>query len=238
MAQATFNEEGLYQAIADFSTGWYASADRPARILDLCAATGLCTLRVSERVPVASATLVDCDSRVLDCAARRLAAIAPVETHTGDAVTFSSSVPYDLILANSAYHHIPDHRKIDFLRTACSVVAEDGAILLGEHFLPPYKSKPEFRASVQSFYGQMVDELERRGEEAQAVDVIRRSALYCWLGEYEFKVSWSVFLRHCASARLQVERAQKIWEPYGGHGTGAGTVAVWLRPRGQPVLRC
>jgi predicted O-methyltransferase YrrM len=234
MAQATFNEEALYRAIEDYSTSWYASTGRPARVLDLCAATGLCTFRVSQRVPVASATLVDTDENALDHAAKRLSAISVVKTETGDSAKFTSSERYDLVLANSAYHHIADHRKIEFLKIACSAVADDGAILIGEHFLPPYNSQQEFRNSVETFYRELIAELQRRNEPTGAIDVIRRSALYCWLGEYEFKVSWPVFQDHCISAHLQACRVRKIWEPEGGRGTGAGTMAIWLQPRGQP----
>jgi SAM-dependent methyltransferase len=231
MAQATFNEEGLYQSIADFAALWHERAGRPARVVDLCAATGLCTLRVSRRVPVASVTLVDSDPQVLERATQHLSDI-PAEVRLGDAAEFGSQSRYDLVLANSAYHHISDDRKIDFLRTARALVAEDGAILIGDHFLPPYCSNVEFKVSVEFFYGQLMAALESRGEPAAAINVIRRAALYCWQGEYEFKVSWPVFLEHCACAGLQIERVLGIWEPRCEMDVHVGTFAIWLRPSG------
>src|SRR5215469_10203977 len=102
----------------------------------------------------------------------------PVDLRRADAASFTSSIPFDLVLANSAYHHIPDGHKVDFLKTARALVAEDGAILVGEHFLPPYKTSNEFRESVISFYTELIGELLTRGEPAPAIDVIRRSALY------------------------------------------------------------
>src|SRR5258708_34102095 len=137
MAQATFNEEGLYASIADFAASWYELANRPARIVDLCAATGLSAMRVSRRVPVASVTLVDSDPVALECAVHNLSNI-PTEIRCEDASNFTSPTPFDLVLVNSAYHHIPDNRKVEFLKAAGALVAEHGAVLLGEHFLPPY----------------------------------------------------------------------------------------------------
>ena len=72
MAQATFNEEGLYLALTCFAADWYRRTARPARVLDLCAATGLAALRVAETIPLAAVTLVDCDSRFLLRARLRL----------------------------------------------------------------------------------------------------------------------------------------------------------------------
>lgn len=235
MAQATFNEEGLYQAITAFAAMWYERGKRPARVVDLCAATGLCTMRVSRDVPVESATLVDTDRRALECAGQRLLNM-PIELRVDDAAEFRSRSRYDLVLANSAYHHISDDRKIDFLKTASTLVEDNGAILIGEHFLPPYSSVQEFRRSVELFYSQLVQELEGCGESAAAIDVIRRSAFYTWIGEYEFKVSWAVFLEHCASADLRVERICKIWEPNGIGNSGVGTFALWMRPCKQPAF--
>ena len=230
MAQRTFNEEGLYEALAGFAEVWHKKAGRPARIIDLCAATGLCSLRVSRAVPVAVATLVDSDRNALERAVKQMSHVL-TEARPEDASGFSYRSRFDLVLANSAYHHISDDRKVDFLKTARELVDDDGAILVGDHFLPSYNNVPEFKHSVEQFYEQLVRELENRGEPPEAIDVIRRSALYCWLGEYEFKVSWSVFLDHCAAAGLSVKWVRRIWEPEGQGTVDVGTRAIWLRPR-------
>jgi SAM-dependent methyltransferase len=231
LAQATFNEEGLYAAITEFAASWYATAKRPARIVDLCAATGLTAMRICRQVPVVSATLVDSDQRALEHAAQHFLDV-PLEVRCEDAAGFVDPHPFDLVLANSAYHHIPDDRKVEFLKAARALVAEDGAILIGEHFLPPYRGLSEFREAVVFFYTQLLGELQNREELPSAVDVIRQSALYCWLGEYEYKVSWELFLDHCAVAGLGVERVSRIWQPDALRDSDTGTFAVWLRPRG------
>jgi len=229
MAQATFNEEGLYRAIGDLAALWYRRTGRPARAVDLCAATGLCALRVSRTVPVLSVTLVDSDANALQRAAQHLSC-TPTEVQVGDASEFSSSARYDLILANSAYHHIHDDRKIEFLRVARTLLADDGAILVGDHFLPPYSCRSEFRRSVEVFYGELVKALHNQGEPAEAIDIIRRSALYCWCGEYEYKVSFPIFLDHCRDAGLRVKHLYEVWRPASELADTVGTYAIWLIP--------
>ncbi len=229
MAQATFNEEGLYRSIADFAALWCRRTRRPARVLDLCAATGLCTFKVSRLAPVMAATLVDTDWSALQCAVQRNAGF-PTEVRLVDAATFNSGSRYDLVLANSGYHHIPDDRKIEFLKTARTHVEKDGAILVGEHFLPPYANNVEFKRSVEAFYGRLIGELERRGESPVAINVIRRSALYCWCGEYEYKVSYPVFLDHCRKAGLQVEHVYEVWRAAADFEDPVGSYAICLIP--------
>jgi SAM-dependent methyltransferase len=230
LAQATFNEEALYRAIAGFAMRWHDIAKRPARILDLCSATGLSALRVAREIPVASATLVDVEPVMLEKSATYFKSVCPLSTHRTDAVEFKSSVLYDIILMNSAYHHVEDARKLAFLRNAAGNLAPGGAILVGEHFLPPYKNREEFRAGVVQFYEQLVAELEKRGETTEAIAVIRRSGLYCWAGEYEYKVSWDFFARHVADAQLQVSTIQRVWTcPHQGNGlNNVGSLAVVL----------
>jgi SAM-dependent methyltransferase len=211
MAQATFNEERLYRAIAAYARDWYGASKRPARILDLCAATGLTALRVARAIPIRAATLVDLDRAAVARGREALAMTCPVAAHVEDAVTFHDGGGYDLVLINSAYHHIEDERKPTFLGNARRLLAEGGRIVVGEHFLPGYRNGREYRDALVWFYSALLSELQRRGEPACAIDVIRRSALYGWEGQYEYKVSRTAFLDHLREAKLKVFGCCWVW---------------------------
>lgn len=211
LAQKTFNEDGLYRAIASFALDWYRSTSRPAKILDLCSSTGLCALRVARMIPVESVTLIDIDQSVLTIGCKTFDKICPIFTYCADAVTFQSGKPYDLILMNSAYHHIKDNRKVDFLKNAASLLADGGVILIGEHFLPPYNNSNEYRESVVVFYTNLIKELESKGESAELINVIRKCGMYCWERIYEYKVCSRIFHSHMRRAGLKATEFHEVW---------------------------
>jgi SAM-dependent methyltransferase len=230
-AQATFNEEALYQAIAGFAADWYRRTHKPPHVLDLCSATGLAAHRVAQVIPVTSLSLVDIDPIGLAQAEQRFYRSLPASAFCEDAVTFASEGPYDLILMNSAYHHIEDNRKVTFLRNAASLLAVGGEIFVGEHFVPDYHDDEyEYRQALVVFYTALIRELEARGEPAQAIDVIRRSGLYGWEGVYEYKTSLRHFELHARQAMLPLE-IREIWLPEEqAKPRKAGTMAVRIMP--------
>lgn len=199
LAQQTFNEEGLYRALQAYAETWSRHACRAARILDLCSATGLCALRVAETILTHSVTLVDNDAEALKQAEMHFDGRQALRFCAGDAVEFDVNEEFDLILMNSAYHHIEDERKSDFLLNAVRLLAPDGLILLGDHFLAPYDSREQFRARVIELYSEMVLDLERRGEPLSAIEVIRQAAFHCWSGRIEYKVDFRKLQRDLSS---------------------------------------
>jgi len=211
LAQRTFNEESLYQALASFSIDWFKNKQRPARVLDLCSATGWAALRVARVIPVSEVTLVDINAYALEKGVSYFSNICSILTCCVDALSFHDKQLFDLILMNSAYHHIEEERKLPFLRKAVDLLAADGVILVGEHFLPPYKNHKEFCQSVVIFYTKLLKELERKKEPIEAISVIRKSGLYCWEGTYEYKVSMERFLLDIAAAGLTILKKQSVW---------------------------
>lgn len=210
--QATFNEKGLYHAIVSFAISWFEKTKRPARLLDLCSSTGLSAYHVSQNISVFSVDLVDTDEEALKNGSDALRSICQVTPHCTDAVTFQEGIPYDLILMNSAYHHIDHARKVAFLKNAATLLAGDGAIILGDNFLPPYSNLLEYKQSVVIYYSQLLRELEKRGEPNEVLNVIRKSGYNCWLLRDEYKVSMNQFNQDLFEAELAVCELKQIWK--------------------------
>lgn len=210
-AQATYQEMRIYAGLGAIARRWYRTNRRPARVLDLCAATGGATAAIAQVVPVGSATLVDIDRRSLTRARWRLRRLSHVTMRVEDACMYSSGL-YDLILMNSAYHHIENDRKLEFLANARRHLNNGGRVLMGEHVLPPYSGGIEaFRASVTGYYECLMRDLLRRGTPMAAVSVIRRSGEYCWLGSYEYKTSYSVLRGYLDDACLLPLHCDRVW---------------------------
>jgi SAM-dependent methyltransferase len=212
-AQKTFNEEALYGAIEAGAKAWHRQERRPARVLEFCSSSGLCALRVSRVIDVESVTLVDIDPDPLAVARRRFRSSPRVSTVLADAVTYRAPHMFDVILLNSAYHHIANRSKARFLANVARHLAPGGRVLLGDHFLAPYQRPNDFRAAVVAFYAPLLGELTRRHTHARAVEIIRQAAYQCWNREVEFKVSWPVFQRHLVGSGLRLRDYRVVWSP-------------------------
>ncbi len=212
-AQATFNEKALYQAIATFAQEWYKKNQRVAKVLDLCSATGLCAWQVAQAIPVDEVTLVDIDRKYLEVGVKHFEEVSPVLCFCEDAVYFNKQQTYDLILMNSAYHHIENGKKVAFLKNARNLLANGGEILIGDNFLPKSSTgnRDEFRQSVVLFYTHLLKELQKRNEPSEAINVIRKAAFNCWQGIEEYKVSFPVFKNHAIQSNLSIQKVNQVW---------------------------
>jgi SAM-dependent methyltransferase len=212
LAQATFIEENCYREIALLAKKCFHNYHRYIKILDLCSATGLASLRITSSIDVGQISLVDIDAKALFKGSTYFQSICSISLHCEDAVSFSSNSLYDLIVINSGYHHIDNDRKTAFLSNAASLLAVGGSIIVGDHFLPPYEDESEFRVSVVNFYTQLIQELKKQGEPNNAISVFRKSGLDCWQGHNEYKVSLNQFLKDVKKAELEVIDLIEVWK--------------------------
>lgn len=230
-AQATYQEEQLYAGLRARANNWGRENRCAARVLDLCAATGLATAAVAHAVPVASATLVDTDRHSLMLARDRLGGRFDLDIRIEDACKFHSNDRYDLILMNSAYHHIEDAHKVAFLRMARHHLDGQGRILMGEHVIPPYAATTEaYRRSVTQYYESLIHDLTLRGAPASAVSVIRRAGEYCWQGTYEYKVSYPILKQHIQAAALHMRYTEFVWNSPGSADVGSIVLELASEP--------
>jgi len=212
LAQATFNEQLLYDAIVSFARSWFDQAQRHPRILDLCAATGLAAKHVSAAIPVECITLVDTDQHALNESRKHFQAGFPVHRHCADAVTFDDGTRYDIILGNSAYHHIEDPRKNFFLKNATQLLTPGGIFILGDHFLPPHTDEASHIEAIEEFYRELVKELNLRRTDPQAVEVLRSAAKQGIYKNGEFKVCWRQFLQDVRLSSSELGETRIVWK--------------------------
>lgn len=232
LAQTTFNEVGAYAAVATMAAAFARSRAVPLRVLDTCSATGLASFHACAGLDVESLTLVDIDPTPLELAGRRHGGRHPeVVIKCGDAVEHRPERQYDMILMNSAYHHIEDERKSRFLQRNREFLLEGGRIIVGDHFLPPYgKGDEELRRALQSFYFPLLKELRGRRTPTEATAVVEKSFQLALRREIEFKVSYERFNEHLKQAGLVVEEVTRVWGP-ATHSWG--TLALRLAPSSE-----
>jgi cystathionine beta-lyase/cystathionine gamma-synthase/SAM-dependent methyltransferase len=214
VAQETFNEQGLYKSITLFAQSWQEVNSHPPRILDLCSSSGLAAFHIAKNMLVESIMLVDSDQDALDASREIFREIScPINIECIDAVDFIGKCKYDLILMNSAYHHIEDDRKVQFLNNAAQNLDKGGVIIVGDNFLPPYENNNEHLTSVEEFYSELINELFLRNASIEAIDVVATAGYYCWLKRFEYKVSWDIFLKDVALANLDLKKERGVWTP-------------------------
>jgi ubiquinone/menaquinone biosynthesis C-methylase UbiE len=189
-------------------------------LLDLCCGTGLPLSSVSAHARLGRAVGVDNCAEYLAFARDRFAATPRVAFIEDDAVTAELPMgAWDIILMCSAYHHIEDRRKLEFLHKARRLLTPRGRIVMAENVLPPYRSRDRqtYRAAVSWFYREVLRECERSNPTmpAHITGLIQRVAQYGHDGDYEYKVNMTVLRRHLAAAQLDVVDCTKVWPTSG-----------------------
>jgi SAM-dependent methyltransferase len=82
-----------------------------------------------------------------------------------------------LIILNSSYHHIPDNNKKEFLENISQNLKIGGRVIMGENFLPKYKSSNDRVLSVKRYYKKLLIFYHSILEEMPKQDIIDRKNL-------------------------------------------------------------
>lgn len=190
-----------------------------AMVLDLCCGTGLPLVDPSNHPHLERLLGVDNSEPYLAFARRRFACNPRVSFVCADAVT--APVPnhsWNIIIMASAYHHIEDQRKLEFMERVHALLAPGGVAVVGENILPPYvaNDRSTYVAAVRLFYDEVLKTADEAGKLPDDVrGLIQRVAQYGSDGDYEYKTDLTTFLEFVTSAGLSVAEVKKVWPESG-----------------------
>ncbi|KKU99849.1 MAG: Methyltransferase [Parcubacteria group bacterium GW2011_GWA2_48_9] len=128
-----------------------------------------------------------------------------------DAVDYNHSEKVDLILASSAYHHIEDERKIDFLKKVHSQLKDDGIAVFCENLIDDYSNLEERAISVTDFYTKRIDEMRALGITDRRIELVQRILKYELDRDYEWKNSYNIFMKNLGEVGFKILGEYKVW---------------------------
>lgn len=197
-------------------------------IIDLCSGTGLSHEKLVDDPSVERIYGVDISKPYVAFAKERFKTTRVTPTYIlGDVVT--APIPafaWDIVMMCSAYHHIEDERKVQFLKRVRSLMGSQGFGVMAENILPEYdiERRESYAESVRVFYSSVLETAKNDNPDLPDVvsRLIRRVAQYGYDGDYEYKVSHPIFRRHLKEAGLKVVSEDRVWPPAGDNSLGSG----------------
>jgi ubiquinone/menaquinone biosynthesis C-methylase UbiE len=190
---------------------------KQAAVLDLCCGTGLSLEGIVDHPNISIVAGIDISAPYLEFAKRRFSSYdhQPILI-CGDAV--STPLPqssWDVVILASAYHHIEDERKVQFLSRVHSLLGSSGYAVMAENILPEYEINDEadYARSVRQFYSQVLNTAKQKNSQLPVYveNLIYRVAQYGCDGEYEYKVSLPLLHRDLIAARLRIINQRRVW---------------------------
>jgi SAM-dependent methyltransferase len=185
-------------------------ADSRKKVLDLCCGTGAFIGEFIEKLPLSRSVGVDVNMSFLELAREKFRDL-PVSFEHADAVNWKSNKKFDVVLLSSAYHHIEDERKVDFLKNVAGHLNENGFAVFAENILPEYKNVVERQQAVREFYGKRAEDAKRTGILPEEIKRLERIVRFELDREYEYKVDLPRFKNHLKKAGLKVVLKKRVW---------------------------
>lgn len=178
-------------------------------ILDLCSGPGNFVNHLAFILPQIKAVCIDMNAGFINTGNE---VFKKWQFMKGDATKISLNKKFDFVTASSAYHHIENKDKIDFLKTIYNHLSDNGMAIICENFLPDYKTEPDREKFIITYY----DELERwyRAGNAskKAIEVIKEVREQELRGEEEHKVSRRIFCEHVLKSGLKIDTDVAVWQ--------------------------
>jgi SAM-dependent methyltransferase len=191
---------------------------RGATLLDLCCGTGMSLLGAVSHLSLDRFIGVDVEDRAVTFARQRFSGFPACAFYCGDAATFHLAdhghPDADVIILSSAYHHMPDDRKIDFLGNVAFNLAAGGRVIVAENILPAYDAnEASYMAAVRRFYSGVVRTVMDAfpATSRELLVLIESNITLAAAKREEFKVSMPVFLSHVDAANLVVHHVRQVW---------------------------
>jgi ubiquinone/menaquinone biosynthesis C-methylase UbiE len=136
---------------------------------------------------------------------------------------------FDVVLASSAYHHIPDGEKKKFLQVIKNHLKNDGIVLMCDNFLPVYRTSIERKIAVAKYYKTLLKYYMNGNATTGGIKAITETYALELAEHIEHKVPYSFFLRQIQKAGLKVISDIAVWQPKSLKEDNAGSHVIALR---------
>lgn len=110
-----------------------------------------------------------------------------------DATNFNLGRKFDFVVASSAYHHIEDKKKIDFLKNIVSHLSGNGKVIVCENFLPKYSNILSKNKAIKKYYKILKAYYNKGNANPEAIKAIGEVQQLELSGEEEHKVHFGMF---------------------------------------------
>ncbi|OHB19476.1 MAG: hypothetical protein A3D40_02435, partial [Parcubacteria group bacterium RIFCSPHIGHO2_02_FULL_40_12] len=131
----------------------------------------------------------------------------------GDVLKINLNQKFDFVITSSAYHHIQDENKIDFLKTIHRYLVDDGVAIICENFLPDYKNDSDRKISIKKYYDELEQYYRDGNATKKAVEIVKEVREQELNSKEEHKVSFRIFEEHLAKTGLKIDNNVIIWQP-------------------------
>lgn len=199
--------------------------DCEIEILDVCSGPAEFPNHLSVLLPKIKATCVDVNERFMNESAARFHGWTFIKA---DTVSMRLGKKYKIITASSAYHHIPDRQKLDFLRNLKRHLSKDGFILMCDNFIPSYRSLKGREKAVNTYYKELKKYFQQGNATQKALRIIEGVYLQDISQEGEYKTSFTVFKNLCLKAGLTIKTDLPVWQPTSFAKDNAGSRVLIL----------
>lgn len=211
------DEMALYNKLGEVLTQ-LLNNQKNMSVLDMCCGTGPSMEIPSKHKNCGTLTGIDINPVYLDFAKKVYSNSLNIPTFfcadalDESAITFGQ---WDIVILSSAYHHIDDNRKTDFLKHIHKLLSPQGHVVIAENILPEYEADDinSYRDSVKLFYSEVLNTTKKLNPNLspKAESLINHVAQYGLDGHTEYKVHYNIFKDHMQEAQLEIISENKVW---------------------------
>lgn len=196
------------------------------KILDFCSGPGNFVNHLAFILPEINAICVDMNASFVRTGN---ALFKKWKFIQGNAVKVSLGEKFPFVTASSAYHHIEDESKIDFLKNIYNHLADDGTAIVCENFLPDYNTGLERKVSINKYYNELENWYQDDNATDEAVLVIKEVREQELAGDIEHKVSFKIFKNHLDKSGFNISTDIPVWQPQSLIADNAGSHVIILK---------
>ncbi|MGH8905688.1 MAG: class I SAM-dependent methyltransferase [Egibacteraceae bacterium] len=207
-----------------------------AFVLDLCCGTGLSLDSIVDHPNIGLIVGVDICKPYLDFAAKRFSGsrTEPIYLQEDAVEVCLPEYEWDVVMLCSAYHHIENERKLQFLEKVRRLIGASGHAVLAENVLPQYEEHDEasYENAIRFFYAEVLKEAKSKNPELPSYveGLIERVAQYGYDGDYEYKTCYRVLANNLENAGLRIVLQERVWPRSGALSrTSGGNYVLLLR---------